>query len=277
MKSDDGLKFKGVGISYRPEFDEFWPEITKLIDCVEFIPDELSNNATLIELTKRATAQLPTMAHITGLSIASPDLLPSGEFEKIRESIISVGADVCSDHLAFRRSGSTEIDNFCLPLKDRISIDVIVENHAIYQELIGRKLLLENITINGLLDSAFDLNYELELIKAVTDANIKILFDVNNCFINCVNFSMPVAAYLNKFPLESIAGIHVAGYENGDNWLIDSHMTPISKEIEMLAEEVLKASNAAFIVLERDNNSATRDEVIFEIEKLRRVWDRSKS
>jgi uncharacterized protein (UPF0276 family) len=270
-------EFKGVGVSFRPEFQTFWPAVVPHLDCIEYIPDELPFNEKLLQLTRYAVSDLPTMAHSTGLSIASPEPLSHSEIKQIRKSVDTVGAAICSDHLAFRRSGSTEIENFCLPFSDRLSLDVIIANYSYYREHLGRELILENITINGLLAKSFSLEDEINLINSISRHGIRILFDVNNCFINCNNFSMPISAYLRKIPLDAVAGLHIAGFETDEGWLIDSHMAPIDQKVAALAEEVLKSSDAQFIVLERDNGSATENEILSEIEILRGVWDRARS
>ena len=267
-----------MGLSYRPEFDEFWKEVIGLVDCVEYIPDELPVNERLLSATSCAVpSHLPAMAHSTSLSVGSADLMEECDLADVRRCIDEIGADLCSDHLAFRRSGDLNFDNFCLPLGDRVSTEVVLENHRWYQEKLGRRLILENVTINGLVATDRPLEVELDMFRRVAEAEIGILLDVNNLFVNCANFGMQLPQYLKTFPLDAVIGLHIAGFEIVDEWYVDSHMAPIDRRVSELAEEILKSSNAEFVVLERDNSSATRAELLRELEVIRGFWDRSRS
>ncbi len=265
-------EFAGVGLSFRPEFEGFWPSIKSNLDCVEYIPDELQFNRRLLESTKNAVSGLPAMAHSTGLSIGSPELLDPKLLDDLMRTISEVGAVLYSDHLCFRRSGELELDNFCLPMADDASLDVILENIKFYESAIGKHIYLENISINGKFGFAPALQDEIRIFKALGDQGYRILFDVNNAFMNCKNFDVTVANYLNQFPMEAIAGLHIAGHEIDEGWYVDSHMHAISEEVIALTREVLSRSPAAFIVMERDNNSATYDHLMSEIDIIRDVW-----
>ena len=269
-------EFKGVGISFRPEFGTFWQDIYSEIDCIEYVPDELPENTDLKNLTIAAIGSKPTMAHFTSLSVASPDRLDLGRLEMLRLAVDEVGADCISDHLSFRRCEELEIENFCLPIDSVPGIEIIQENVKAYCKKFSKEMFLENITINGYYGGVDPIEAELALVHALSSCGVKILFDVNNCFINCRNFGVDIERYLARFPLDSIAGLHIAGHEESDGWLVDSHMSSISSEVKNLALNVMRRSSAQFIVLERDNASASRDEILTEVMQLRSIWDQSK-
>ena len=273
MPNDPDTEISGVGLSFRPEFNEFWSHIKPCLDCVEYIPDELASNRPLFESTKLAVSGLPTMAHSTGLSIGSPDVLNADILQDLRQTILEIGAVCHSDHLCFRRSGSLELDNFCLPLTDDTSLSVILENMALYEGSIGKAILLENISINGRLGFSPTLQDEIYLFNALNDEGHKILFDVNNAFMNCKNFDMDMNDYLKQFPMRAIAGLHIAGHEVEDGWYVDTHMHSISDEVVALTKQVLSRSPAAFVVLERDSNSASYDQLMSELEVIRTAWN----
>jgi uncharacterized protein len=267
-------RFSGVGVSYRPEFQPFWDEVYPLVDCIEFIPDELPDNLQLFAETAAAIGAKPSMAHSTGLSVASPEPLPRDRLLALKAVIEQIGAVCCSDHLSFRRAGDIEIENFCLPMTDRLSVEVILQNLKIYRAAFSRQIALENITINGLTRSDVSLTDELYLFQHLAKSGVGVLFDVNNCYINCKNFGVDMAEYLNEFPLDAIEGVHIAGHEISENWVVDSHMAAISPEVYDLLDEVLARSPARYVVLERDNNSCSAGELIDELAGIRNVWTR---
>ncbi|MGB8817698.1 MAG: DUF692 family multinuclear iron-containing protein [Rhizobiaceae bacterium] len=270
----NGNRFSGVGVSYRPEFQPFWKDVFELIDCVEFIPDELPDNPLLFAQTLAAIGTKPCMAHSTSLSVASPEPLAGERLAALKGVIERIGADCCSDHLSFRRAGDMEIENFCLPLTDRLSIEVILQNLERYSDAFARRIALENITINGLTRFGANLGEELYLFQHLAGSGVGVLFDVNNCFINCKNFGVDPTEYLSQFPLTAIEGIHIAGHETSENWVVDSHMAAICPEVYDLLDEVLACSAARYVVLERDNNSCTAEELVHELAQIRQVWAR---
>jgi uncharacterized protein (UPF0276 family) len=74
--------------------------------------------------------------------------------------------------------------------------------------------------------------------------------------------------------LDAIEGVHIAGHEISENWVVDSHMAAISPEVYDLLDEVLARSPARYVVLERDNNSCSAGELIDELAGIRNVWTR---
>jgi uncharacterized protein (UPF0276 family) len=272
--SRETLQMKGVGLSFRPEFIPWWGDIKPMLNCVEFMPDELLLNEGFRSATRTFCSDIPSMAHSVTLSVASPEPLPMEYLRSLSQVVDDIGACCCSDHLSFRRSGTLEIDNFVLPLPSREAVNVIQRNVDAFIAQARKPFFLENVTIAANLWAGQVMEDELYLISAIQELGIGLLLDVNNLEINCKNFSYDPGAFLARLNKDRVAGLHVAGHDDIGGWLVDSHMTEVSAETLALAERALGETSAAFLILERDNGSGTKDQICSELERLWDVWRR---
>ena len=54
----------------------------------------------------------------------------------------------------------------------------------------------------------------------------KLLFDVNNIYVNAVNHGFDASAYIAAIPGDAVAEIHLAGFDASGHCLIDTHGDP---------------------------------------------------
>ncbi|MFK0731036.1 MAG: DUF692 family multinuclear iron-containing protein, partial [Gloeotrichia echinulata HAB0833] len=204
---------QGLGISFRPEFLSFWDDIYSVVDCFEFIPDEIVYNERLFRDTFEALGDKPRMAHSTALSLGSIEKLEGAFLDSLVNVTKQMKANALSDHMSFRRAHGIEIENFCLALDDAVSLEVLKGNINYYEEKFGMKILLENITVNGLMNKNDFMIRETGIFRYHSNNGGEILLDVNNFYLNAKNFSCNLFRYINEFPLDAVRGIHIAGHE----------------------------------------------------------------
>lgn len=73
-----------------------------------------------------------------------------------------------------------------------------------------------------------------------------------------------------------VAYLHVAGHSSHNGLLLDSHDVAVSAPVWDLALEAAKHTSAEGIIIERDNNSASVDQILGEIACARDVWTRGR-
>ncbi|MCK5478139.1 MAG: DUF692 family protein, partial [Methylococcales bacterium] len=61
-------------------------------------------------------------------------------------------------------------------------------------------------------------------------------------------------SYLNGLPINRIKQIHLAGYSNTDDYLIDTHDQPVSPPVWELYEQAIKRFGSTPTMIERDDN-----------------------
>ena len=110
------------------------------------------------------------------------------------------------------------------------------------------RLLLENPSTYLLFEeSTIDEVDFLERIAAQSGCGL--LLDVNNVMVSAVNHRLDPVAYLDRFPVELVGEIHLAGYDEavdgaGDRLLIDAHGSPVKPDVIALYRHALTAHRA---------------------------------
>ena len=117
------------------------------------------------------------------------------------------------------------------------------------QQVLGRRMLLENPSTYLLFEeSTID---EIDFLAAVAArTGCGLLLDVNNVMVSAVNHRLDPFAYIDRFPVERVGEIHLAGYDEtvdgaGDRLLIDAHGTAVRDDVFALYEYTLAPRRTA--------------------------------
>ena len=110
-------------------------------------------------------------------------------------------------------------------------------------------MLLENPSTYLLFEeSTID---EIDFLAAVSErTGCGLLLDVNNVMVSAVNHRLDPQAYIDRFPVELVGEIHLAGYDEtvdgaGDRLLIDAHGTEVKSDVFALYEHTLRRIGTA--------------------------------
>ncbi|WP_414650107.1 DUF692 domain-containing protein [Devosia sp.] len=211
--------------------------------------------------------------HSTALSVASAEL-NTDEVDHIARLCHRYGPDTVSDHLSFRTAGDLHLENFIPPLLDAGSRELVRRNVEAVQQACGMRLDLENVT-HLIGDRELLLRERDFLMELCESSSCGMVFDVNNLFIDCHNYQFDAQDYLDGLDLGRIATFHVAGFAlDRDGQYVDTHMERISDGVlSLLGSVVTKLPVQADVLLERDNGSATRTEILSELARIRTAVD----
>jgi len=126
------------------------------------------------------------------------------------------------------------------------------------QQWLGRQLLLENPSAYVLFsESTID---EVDFLTEITSrTGCGLLLDVNNVMVSAVNHRLDPVAYIDRFPVELVGEIHLAGYDEtvdgvGDRLLIDAHGSEVRSDVVALYRHTLSRSGALPTLIEWDND-----------------------
>jgi uncharacterized protein len=97
----------------------------------------------------------------------------------------------------------------------------------------------------------------LETVARLTGCGL--LLDVNNVMVSAVNHRLDAAAYIDRFPVEHVGEIHLAGYDEasdgaGDRLLIDAHATRVKDDVFALYRHTLARTGPLPTLVEWDND-----------------------
>jgi uncharacterized protein (UPF0276 family) len=136
------------------------------------------------------------------------------------------------------------------------------------QEILEQKIAIENASFY--VKSPVSSMDELTFIKAVlSEADCLLHLDINNIYVNSVNFGFDAHKFLQGIPGEYIVYAHVAGhYQQSPSLLIDTHGENIVDPVWALLEEAYQRFGMFPTLLERDNNIPPLNKLVNEINKI---------
>jgi uncharacterized protein len=268
---------RGVGLGVRYAFlDELEARVSAGLaglDFVEVCPENYMRRGGDVPRALFGIAEkLPVLTH--GLTMALGDLEPPAPdyLSNLRRFLDRIGARSHSDHLCFGAAhGRHAHDLLPLPFTEEAVRHAAARTRRAAEDL-GRPMVLENVTYY-LHPGRAELS-EGEFVSAVVrEAGAELLLDVNNVWVNAQNFGLDPRELLTSMPLDRVAQIHVAGHTHV-GWaarIIDTHGAPIAEPVLELLRYALERTGPVPIVLERDTNVPTLDDLLAEVRVVRAI------
>jgi len=201
--------------------------------------------------------------HGVGLSIGGEGPLDTAHLKRLRALVDRYQPQSFSEHLAWSSHDESALNDL-LPLPyTQATLDTVVAHIDQVQQVLGRRMLLENPSTYVLFaESTID---EVDFLAAIAQrTGCGLLLDVNNVMVSAVNHQTDAASYINRFPVEAVGEIHLAGYDEaedavGDRLLIDAHASRVSADVFDLFRHTLSRTGPMPTLVEWDNNVPSFD------------------
>lgn len=263
----------GVGIGWRREIaEEIWKH-REHIDWCEVITEQYIHVTPdkLQQLQKLARA-FPVVPHGVDLSIGTDMPIEEDYLDDLAKLAELVDAPWVTDHLCFTRTPGFSIGQLT-PLRfSEEVVDVVVQKARHVKERIARPFLLENITYyfkipgGGMSETEF-------ITRVLEDADVGMLLDVCNLYINSANHGYDPYQFLREIPMERVVQLHLAGgFMHNAKW-IDSHSYPVHQEVFELLEYIVAHAPVKGILVERDENfPESFQELVDELSRAREIF-----
>lgn len=203
-------------------------------------------------------ANYPLSLHGVALSIGGAGPLDQDHLLRLKTLIDRYQPALFSEHLAWSTHEGVYFNDL-LPLPyNAATLSRVADHIDEVQEALGRTILLENpSTYVAFKASTMS---ETEFLRAVVQCTgCGLLLDVNNVYVSAVNQGLEAMAYLDAFPMEHVAEIHLAGFaEDRDDLdarlLIDSHGAPVADIVWLLYRRTLARIGPVPTLIEWDND-----------------------
>lgn len=206
-----------------------------------------------LRVLEQIRTQYPLSFHGVGLSLGSTDPIDHAHLHKLNVLIDRFEPAFVSEHLSWSSVGG-RFFNDLLPLPCTVeSLDHVCARIDEVQNLLKRPLLIENITrYLTWRDSAVP---EGEFMaEAARKTGCGILLDLNNLYVNAVNFGLDPLNFLNAIPAQAIQEIHLAGFDRFGSMLIDTHGQPVYPEVWGLYQWAIHHFGPRPTLIEWDTN-----------------------
>lgn len=203
------------------------------------------------------TARYALSLHGVGLSIGAARPLDEAHLARLRGLVDRYRPQSFSEHLAWS-THETGFLNDLLPLPYTPETLARVAEHVDRtQQALGCRMLLENPSTYLLFEESSIA--EIDFLDAVAErTGCGLLLDVNNVMVSAVNHRLDPYDYIDRFPVDRVGEIHLAGYDEtvdgaGDRLLIDAHGTAVKADVFALYEHTLARTGPIPTLVEWDN------------------------
>jgi uncharacterized protein (UPF0276 family) len=196
----------------------------------------------------------PVIPHGVKLSLGSAEGIDPGHVDRIAGLCKRLRAPCFTEHVAFVRSGGTEIGHLTPLPRTREALRVIARNvEATRRRLPDIPLLLENVanTFFWPGDEMSEADFYQEVVRLT---GCDLLLDLSNLYANARNQGLDPQAVLAAFPLERVRMAHVAGGVVEQGFYLDTHAHAVPQAVFGLVTRLLHANPTVPLLLERDAN-----------------------
>ena len=266
----------GVGLGLRWTFLEELLETAPALPFVEISPENYMRRGGYFPAAlSRVREMYPVISHGLTLSIGGTDELDATYLTDLKDLLREVSADFHSDHLCWSGTKAGMLhDLLPLPFTEE-AIHHVTGRLRRVEDALGVPVGVENVTYYAPLGTP-ELT-EAELVCGVLrESGAKLLLDVNNVYVNSLNHGEDPLDFLRQMPLERVAELHVAGHHRWENGVvIDTHGSAVCDPVYELMAWVIERTGPLPVLLERDTEIPSLDELLAEVSRLQARYDRA--
>ena len=195
--------------------------------------------------------------HGVGLAIGAAAPLDRDHLDRLAALVARYEPQAVSEHLAWSSHGGFGFpDLLPLPLTEA-TLDRVATHVDQVQTALGRPILIENPSTY--LRFAASTIPEVEFLADLARrSGCGLLLDVANIDVSATNHGFDAVDYLEAFPFDRVAEIHLAGRfetedEAGRPLFIDAHASPIADPVWRLYQRVIDRIGPVATLIERDD------------------------
>jgi uncharacterized protein len=270
MKSISNISGVGLRLPHLTEMVATLPPIGWL----EVHPENFLANPHATELLTELSTHYPISFHTVGISVGSVRGIDRSHLKRLRSLIDRIHPILVSGHLAWSTYGNDYLNDL-LPIPcNEEALRVVTAHVDEVQDVLGRSYLIENpASYVGFCSSTMpETEFLSELVRRTA---CKLLCDVSNIVVSAHNMSYSACRYIDDFPADAIAEIHLGGYTlekdeatpEGELW-IDTHAAAIAAPSWDLYGYALRRFGSKPALVEWDNDIPPLSTLLEEATKL---------
>lgn len=267
--------FSGVGVGLRrPHVEEIaaWPDHP--VPFWEIAPENvIGDGGRRHGETLRILGRDPVLTHGLTLSIGGHDPWDPDYLSQLRDFLLFTRTPWHSEHLCFTTvDGANTHELLPLPFT-KAQVRHTIQRVRQLQAELPVPLALENITYYAEL-GASELSERDFITEILEGADCGWLLDVNNVYVNGLNWGFDPLEWLSRAPLHRVVQMHIAGHERSGEVVIDTHGANVIDPVVELMQWVLRRiPRPVPVLLERDHNLPELNALLLEREKLQEAYD----
>ena len=299
MFNQTDSRINGVGLGLKRELipqiqAAFGDSTIANLNFVEIAPENW------IDIGGKAAKQLdwfaeryPIACHGLCLSLGGLAPLDTNFLNQVKQFLQQYQIALYTEHLSYSTDGYKGQQGYLydllpIPFTEE-AVHYVAKRIRQTQDILGQRIAIENASFY--VQAPISTMDELTFIKAIlTEADCLLHLDINNIYVNSVNFGHDLSygldhnpiriahEFLRGIPGERIVYAHMAGhYQQAPDLLIDTHGADVIDPVWALLEEAYQLFGAFPTCLERDNNIPPLSVLMREVNKIANFQQRAKS
>lgn len=231
-----------------------------------------------LEYLAQVRERYPLSLHGVGLSLGSSDPLNREHVWRLQRLAQEMQPALISEHVCWGSVGGVYLNDLLpLPYTEE-ALAHMVERVTQVQELLGRQILIENVS--SYLRYTHSQIEEWDFLRALAEqADCALLLDVNNVYVSSRNHGFDPHTYIRSLPRERIGEMHLAGHSvtryRGREILIDTHSRPVCDEVWSLYRFALEHIGPTPTLIEWDADLPPLSALLREAHTAERLLEQS--
>lgn len=247
------------------------------VDFFEISPENYMRRGGYVPaVLDEVASKWPVLTHGLTMSLGGLDPIDDDYLRSLKTLLDRLDPPFHSDHLCFGgHGGRLTHDLLPLPFIEE-AVDNVVRRAIEVRERLERPVAIENISYY-FAPGAPEMT-EASFLRAILErADLGLLLDVNNVFVNSANFGFDARSFIDELPLDRVVQIHVAGHEHKPEHgrIIDTHGADAPDAVLALLEHVIERTGPVPVVLERDHHIPSLSDLLGELGRVRAVYERA--
>ena len=262
---------QGFGLGLRTEHYADFLEARPAVDWLEVISENYmvpgGKPLARLDAIRRDHAMV---MHGVSLSIGSTDALDLDYLRDLKALARRIEPAWISDHLCWTGVDHHNVHDLLPMPYTEAALRHLTARVQQVQEVLGRRLLLENVSSYVSFD-ADEMNEWEFIAELAKRADCELLLDVNNVYVSSRNHGFDARSFVDAMPRERVRQIHLAGHEDHGTHCVDTHDHPVCDAVWALYAHTVRRFGPVPTMIERDDHIPSLAELLAELDHARRV------
>jgi uncharacterized protein (UPF0276 family) len=219
---------------------------------------------------RRFTERYPFVCHGLSLSLGGPAPLDEVLLARVKKFMRAHGISLYTEHLSYTTDEGQLYDLLPIPFTHE-AVRHVAGRIRRAQDILETRIAIENASFY--VAAPISEMGEAEFISAVLEeADCWLHLDVNNVYVNSVNFGYDPVRFIHSLPAQRVVYMHMAGhYREAEDLVIDTHGASVIDPVWALLDAAYAAVGVHPTLLERDFNIPPLADLAAEVERIARI------
>jgi uncharacterized protein len=264
---------RGAGLGLKrelvPQIQAAWGSpLSASIDFLEIAPENwIGAGGKAASQLAWCVERYPLVCHGLSLSLGGPHPLDEVFLQRVGQFLDAHRISLYTEHLSYCSDGGYLYDLLPIPFTEE-AVHYVAGRIRRTQDILGRRIAIENASFYVAAPIA-EMD-ELTFLRAVlAEADCDLHLDINNIYVNSVNFGYDPYAFLRGIPGERIVYGHMAGHDRqAADLIIDTHAQDVIGPVWDMLREAYVLYGTFPTLLERDSNIPPLASLISEVDRI---------